>query len=125
MSTGEARRVLIARALVHGPKALVLDEPTRGLDLVARHHFMERVRGVARQGTTIVLVTHHVDEIIPEIGRVILLGRGRVAFDGSKTAALTPAILGPVFGASLAVGETNGYYNVRVVDKVSGGSSDG
>ena len=73
MSTGEARRVLIARALVHQPKALVLDEPTRGLDLVARHHFMERVRGVAQRGTTIVLVTHHVDEIIPEIDRVILL----------------------------------------------------
>ena len=59
MSTGEARRVLIARALVHKPKALVLDEPTRGLDLVARHHFMERVRGVAERGTTIILVTHH------------------------------------------------------------------
>ena len=67
MSTGEARRVLIARALVHQPAALVLDEPTRGLDLVSRHHFMERVRAIARQGTTILLVTHHVDEIIPEI----------------------------------------------------------
>ena len=57
LSTGEARRVLIARALVHTPKVLVLDEPTRGLDLVARHAFMERVRDVARQGTTILLVT--------------------------------------------------------------------
>ncbi len=78
MSTGEARRVLIARALVHQPAALVLDEPTRGLDLVSRHHFMERVRAVARQGTTILLVTHHVDEIIPEIDRVVLLRRGRI-----------------------------------------------
>ena len=67
MSTGEARRVLIARALVHQPRALVLDEPTRGLDLVARHEFLERIRAVAQQGTTILLVTHHVDEIIPEI----------------------------------------------------------
>src|SRR6266851_2080342 len=61
LSTGEARRVLIARALVHHPRALVLDEPTRGLDLVARHHFMERVRAIAREGTTILLVTHYVD----------------------------------------------------------------
>jgi iron complex transport system ATP-binding protein len=114
MSTGEARRVLIARALVHKPKALVLDEPTRGLDLVAKHHFMERMRGVARRGTTIILVTHHVDEIIPEIDRVILLSRGRVASDGSKSTVLTAASLGTVFDASLTVEISNGYYNVHV-----------
>ena len=77
------------RALVHQPAALVLDEPTRGLDLVSRHHFMERVRAVARQGTTILLVTHHVDEIIPEIARVILLRRGRIVRDGAKADVLT------------------------------------
>ena len=114
MSTGEARRVLIARALVHKPKALVLDEPTRGLDLVARHHFMERVRGVAERGTTIILVTHHADEIIPEIDRVILLSRGRVACDGSKSTVLTDANLSKVFGAPLTVEEANGYYKVHV-----------
>ena len=125
MSTGEARRVLIARALVHEPRALVLDEPTRGLDLVARHHFMERVRGVARRGTTIILVTHHADEIIPEIDRIILLGSGRAAFDGPKAAALTATNLGRVFGAALAVEEGQGYYNVRVVNALGGESSDG
>ena len=114
LSTGEARRVLIARALVHDPKVLVLDEPTRGLDLVARHQFMERVRAIARQGTTILLVTHYVDEIIPEIDHVILLQRGRVAGDGSKDAMLTAARLGDVFGAALSVDHTNGYYHVRV-----------
>ena len=88
LSTGEARRVLIARALVHTPKVLVLDEPTRGLDLVARHAFMERVRDVARQGTTILLVTHYVEEIIPEIDRVVLLERGRIAFDGPKASGV-------------------------------------
>src|SRR4029077_3877855 len=72
MSSGEARRVLLARALVTAPRALVLDEPTTGLDLVARHDFMERVRQIARAGTTLVLITHHVEEIIPEIERVIL-----------------------------------------------------
>ena len=114
MSTGEARRVLIARALVHKPAALVLDEPTRGLDLVARHHFMERVRAVAQQGTTILLVTHHVDEIIPEVGRVILLRRGRVAADGSRADVLTARHLSHAFDAPLSVEESGGYVHVRV-----------
>jgi len=113
MSTGEARRVLIARALVHKPKALVLDEPTRGLDLVARHHFLERVRSVAQRGTTIILVTHHAEEIIPEVDRVILLRQGRVAHDGVKRAVLTAEKLGDVFGAPVAVAEAHGYFNVR------------
>ena len=114
MSTGEARRVLIARALVHQPAALVLDEPTRGLDLVSRHHFMERVRAIARQGTTILLVTHHVDEIIPEIARVILLRAGRIVCDGAKAEVLTAANLGHAFDAPLSVEQSGGYYHVRV-----------
>ena len=114
MSTGEARRVLIARALVHHPAALVLDEPTRGLDLVSRHHFMERVRTIAREGTTILLVTHHVDEIIPEIARVILLRRGRIARDGAKADVLTAGALSHAFDAPLAVEENGGYFHVRV-----------
>jgi iron complex transport system ATP-binding protein len=115
MSTGEARRVLIARALVHRPRALILDEPTRGLDLVAQHEFMERLRDVATAGTTIVLVTHHPEEIIPEIERVVLLRQGRVAYDGPKPAALTASTLSEVFGAPLAVHESGGYYHIRVV----------
>ena len=109
--------MLIARALVHQPQALVLDEPTRGLDLVARHQFMERVRAVAKQGTTILLVTHHVDEIIPEIERVILLHRGRVAADGPRHAVLTAERLSPVFDAPLVVEEAAGYYHVRVGER--------
>ena len=114
MSTGEARRVLIARALVHQPAALVLDEPTRGLDVVSRHHFMERVRAVARQGTTILLVTHHIDEIIPEIGRVVLLRRGRIDRDGAKSEVLTAEALSHAFDAPLSVEEAGGYFHVRV-----------
>ena len=114
MSTGEARRVLIARALVHSPRVLVLDEPTRGLDLVARHAFMERIRAIARQGVTILLVTHYVEEIIPEIDRVILLARGRIAVDGLKPQVLTGERLSQVFGAALAVEEVLGYFHVRV-----------
>jgi len=120
LSTGEARRVLIARALVHAPKVLVLDEPTRGLDLVARHAFMERVRDVARQGTTILLVTHYVEEIIPEIDRVMLLERGRIAFDGSKREVLTGPRLSQIFAGALLVHEDGGYFHVRVEGTESG-----
>jgi iron complex transport system ATP-binding protein len=120
LSTGEARRVLIARALVHTPKVLVLDEPTRGLDLVARHAFMERVRDVARQGTTILLVTHYVEEIIPEIDRVVLLERGRIACDGSKRDVLTGPRLSQIFAGPLVVHESAGYFHVRVEGTASG-----
>jgi iron complex transport system ATP-binding protein len=114
MSTGERRRVLIARALVTRPDALVLDEPTTGLDLVARHRFMETVRRLAREGTTLILITHHVDEIVPETRRVVLLREGQVAYDGSPEDALTATHLSAVFGADLTVERAGGYYHVRV-----------
>ncbi|MQA29022.1 MAG: ATP-binding cassette domain-containing protein [Luteitalea sp.] len=110
MSSGEARRVLIARALVSFPRALVLDEPTTGLDLVARDRCLDLVRRIARTGPTLILVTHHLEEIVPEIERVILLRRGRVAFDGPKAATLTTARLSHVFEAPVAVGREDGYY---------------
>ena len=110
MSTGEARRVLIARALVTNPDALLLDEPTTGLDLVARHEFLEAVREVARRGTTLVLVTHRVEEIIPEIQSVVLLRQGRVVAAGSKQNILTDGNLSAAFGASIALTEAAGYY---------------
>src|SRR6185369_7868567 len=93
MSSGEARRVLLARALVTSPRALVLDEPTTGLDLVARHAFMERVRQIAREGTTLILITHHIEEIVPEIERMILLKQGRILASGAKQDVLTPGEL--------------------------------
>ena len=113
MSTGEARRVLIARALVSDPRALILDEPSVGLDVVARLRFLETVRGIARQGTTIVLITHHVEEIIPEIDRVIFLKSGRAAGDGPKAAMLTPGRLESLFGGPVKVSQSNGYFHVR------------
>ncbi|HET8656857.1 MAG TPA: ATP-binding cassette domain-containing protein [Longimicrobiaceae bacterium] len=114
MSTGEARRVLIARALAPGPGVLVLDEPTTGLDLVARHAFMERVRGVAQAGTTVLLITHHVEEIVPEIDRVILLRRGRVALDGPKREVLTSASLSAAYSSPLTLEERAGWYSARL-----------
>jgi iron complex transport system ATP-binding protein len=113
MSSGEARRVLLARALVTSPRALVLDEPTTGLDLVARHDFMERVRQIARDGTTVILITHHIDEIIPEIERVVLLQAGRMAAAGAKAAVLTAERLSALFNAPIRLEESAGYYYAR------------
>jgi iron complex transport system ATP-binding protein len=113
LSSGEARRVLLARALVTSPRALVLDEPTTGLDLVARHDFMERVRQIARDGTTIILITHHIDEIIPEVERVVLLKEGRIAATGLKRSMLTAERLSALFNAPIAISEDDGYFYAR------------
>ena len=113
MSSGEARRVILARALVTNPRALVLDEPSTGLDVVGRHRFMERVRNIARDGTTLILITHHVEEIIPEIGRVILLKDGRVVGDGAKRDMLTEGHLSEAFAGRMRVEQNDGYYFAR------------
>ena len=110
MSSGEQRRVLLARALVTAPRALVLDEPTTGLDLIARHEFMERVRQIAREGTTLILITHHIEEIVPEIDRVILLREGRIAASGTKQSVLTAERLSELFSAPIRLEESDGYY---------------
>lgn len=115
MSTGEARRVLIARALVCKPRALLLDEPTTGLDIVARRHFLETMRNIARSGRTIILVTHHVEEIIPEIESVVLLRRGKVAAVGPKHETLTSERLSAVFDAPVTVARSGEYYSAEVI----------
>lgn len=114
MSSGEARRVLIARALVTSPRALVLDEPTSNLDVVARHNFLERVRQIARDGTTLILITHHVEEVIPEIARVIFIKSGKVAGAGPKAEMMTPAKLGELFEGPVMVEQSGGYFHVRL-----------
>ncbi len=103
LSTGEMRRVLIARALVNRPQALLLDEPTAGLDLVAQRDFLDLLRGLARQGITLVLVTHHLEEIIAEIDRVILLRAGSVLADGARADVLTSELLSQAYGGPLRV----------------------
>jgi iron complex transport system ATP-binding protein len=113
MSSGEARRVLLARALVTSPRALVLDEPTTGLDLAARQSFMETVRGLARAGTTVVLITHHIEEIFPEIQRVVLIREGRIVADGSVAANLTDARLSELFDCPITVDVSAGYHYAR------------
>jgi iron complex transport system ATP-binding protein len=112
MSTGEARRVLIARALVHAPRALVLDEPLSSLDLRAARELRATIGRLARSGTSVVMVTHHLEDVIPEIKRVILLRAGRVFRDGPKREVLTDANLTALFGLRLRVVARDGHYSV-------------
>jgi iron complex transport system ATP-binding protein len=113
MSTGEARRILIARALVPNPRALLLDEPTTGLDLAARQHFLTMLQDLARQGRTVLLVTHHIEEILPEIQRVILLREGRVFLDGPKGEVLTAARLSALYGTAVVLKKSKGYFTAH------------
>ena len=110
MSTGEQRRCLLARALVHGPSVLVLDEPTSGLDLTATFHYLDLVRTYMRKGKTILLVTHHIHEIPPEVKRVVLLKRGTILQDGDKRTVLTEANLSRLFDCSVTLVQANGWY---------------
>jgi iron complex transport system ATP-binding protein len=111
LSSGEARRLVIARALVHDPAALVLDEVANSLDLRAAHQLREMTRAIAQAGTAIVVVTHHLPEIIPEIDRVILMRAGRVLEDGPKQRLLTSDTLSRAFDLPLEVGQHNGYFH--------------
>jgi iron complex transport system ATP-binding protein len=111
MSTGEARRVLIARALAPDPSALLLDEPTTGLDLAARHRFLQTLSKLAGVGKTLILVTHHLEEIIPEIERVILLKEGRVFMDGHKDGVLRSGPVSKLFGMPIQVQRHGGRFS--------------
>jgi len=112
MSTGEARRVLLARALVHDPLALVLDEPSTGLDLAAQHELRLILSKLANSGVGIVMVTHHVSDLIREIERVVLIDRGRIVADGPKARVLEAEKLSALFGRPLELSERDGFYNL-------------
>ncbi len=112
MSSGEARRCLIGRALVHSPKALLLDEPSTSLDLSAQHELRETVRKLACAGIGILLITHHLSDIVPEIDRVILMRAGRIVADGPKADILTAASLRDLFGVDVELAQRDGYYHL-------------
>ncbi len=104
MSAGEKRRILIARALVHRPRQLLLDEPSNALDLAAQRELRETLRGLAREGTGLVMVTHHLGDILPEIERIILMQDGRIVADGPREELLTEARLSELFHAPVRIG---------------------
>jgi iron complex transport system ATP-binding protein len=110
MSTGEQRKFLLARALVHDPEVLVLDEPTSGLDLRACFQYLEIIQGLMSTGKNVILVTHHVHEIPPEITRAILLKEAKVVDDGDKEKILTSKTLSKLFDRPIKIIEENGFY---------------
>ncbi len=113
LSSGQARRALIARALVHDPSALIFDEPCAGLDPQGMFHVRHAMRHVAQQGRAVVLVTHYLEDIIPEIERVILMKDGRIVADGPKCDLLTSENMAALFGIPATVTVDDGYYSLH------------
>jgi iron complex transport system ATP-binding protein len=112
MSSGEARRVLIARALVHKPRALLFDEPSNSLDVFARHSLRQSMSSLAKAGTGIILVTHDLSDLIPEIERVLLMSGGRIIADGPKEQMLQSNRLESIFKIKVEVDQCDGYYHL-------------
>lgn len=112
MSSGEARRVLIARALVHNPRTLLLDEPSNSLDIRSQRELQQLLSRLAREGVGILMVTHHLSDIIPEIDRVILVCAGRVIADGPKAELLTGRRLEELFGIPVSLVVRDGHYHL-------------
>jgi iron complex transport system ATP-binding protein len=111
MSSGEVRRTVFARALVHDPKALLLDEPSNSLDIRAQHEVREAMRKLAQSGVSIVLVTHHLPDIIPEIQRVIALKNGVIFCDGAKNEVLNGHKMTELFDFETLIDHKNGLYH--------------
>ena len=112
MSSGESRRILIARALVHDPKALIFDEPTNSLDFRAVHELREIIRKIAQSGVGVILVTHHLPDVIPEIERVVLMKDGQVFRDGPKSELLAERPLTELFGIEVEIVRRDGYLHL-------------
>ena len=112
MSSGEAHRLLIGRALVHDPLALLLDEPSNSLDFRAALELQGILQKLAQAGTGILMVTHHLPDIIPEIDRVILLRQGRLFADGPNSELLTTERLTELFGLPVQVARRDGYFHL-------------
>lgn len=112
MSSGEAKRTLIARALVHDPQTLLFDEPSNALDIAAQFQLRDTMRHLAHSGLGVLLVTHHVSEIIPEIERVVLLREGRILADGPKSQTLTAEHLSALFGVPVRLVHQDGYFHL-------------
>jgi iron complex transport system ATP-binding protein len=114
MSAGQQRRVMIGRAMAgttDGVQMLLLDEPSNALDLAAQRDLRELLRKLARQGTAILLITHHIADILPEMDRIVMMREGRVVADGGKQDLLTGERLGELFGGEIFVEERDGYFN--------------
>jgi iron complex transport system ATP-binding protein len=113
MSAGELRRFLIGRALVHEPRALLLDEPSNSLDIFAQKELHRLMRKLAQSGIALLLITHHLPDVIPEIKRVIFMKDGRLIQDGPKEKLLTSSSLSELFGCQVELTKRGGYYYMK------------
>ncbi len=112
LSSGEGRRIMIARALVHDPKALLFDEPSNSLDVFAQIELRQIMSKLAQSGIALLLITHHLPDVVPEIERVIFMRDGRIIGDGGKAELLTTVSLGSLFGCEVHVTKKDGYYHL-------------
>ena len=112
LSDGQRRRLMIARALVHEPKVLVLDEPCRALDMKASHQLLRTLRRLCQEGTTLLLVTHQIETIIPEIERVLFIKKGRIHADGTPEQLLQDKCISDLFETPLRIIEHQGFRQV-------------
>jgi len=111
MSAGQQRRVMIGRALVASSEMLLLDEPSNALDLSAQRDLRDLLRVLAQQGTGILLITHHIADILPEIDRVLMMRDGRIVADGAKSELLTADRLSGLFSTHVHLSERDGFYH--------------
>lgn len=118
LSQGERQRVLIARALMPNPALLIVDEPCGGLDPVARETFVQHLDELARDADapSLVLVTHHIDEITPAFGHVLMLKDGRTYAAGPADELITDETLSAVFDAALTVERRGERFHLAGVD---------
>ncbi|MCD6035847.1 MAG: transporter, ATP-binding protein [Rickettsiales bacterium] len=113
LSTGQLRKVLIARAMVLTPQLVLLDEPTSGLDISAQYEFLQFLKRIIPD-TTVLLVTHHLEEIIPEIKKVLLIKDGKIMKFGKKEDVLTEQNLSALFDANIGLSiSSEGIYSMR------------
>ena len=111
MSAGQQRRIMIGRSLVSSADMLLLDEPSNALDLSAQRDLREMLRRLAQQGTGIMLITHHIADILPEIDRILMMRDGRVVADGAKRELLTAQRLSSLFSVEVQLTERDGFYH--------------
>lgn len=113
LSTGQARRALIARALINGPALLIFDEPCLGLDPEAVWNMRQSLSALAKAGHTILVITHNVSDIMPEFDRVVMLQDAQIVADGPKEEVLTTQRLRHLFGVPITLVETEGRYHLQ------------
>jgi iron complex transport system ATP-binding protein len=111
MSAGQQRRIMIGRALVGSAGMLLLDEPSNALDLAAQAELRALLRKLAREGTGIMLITHHIADIPPEIDRILMMQDGRIVADGSKSELLTAERLSDLFKTEVQLSERDGFFH--------------